>query len=249
MDDPEPVVVPIKKLALPGLEIMDAPIPWKCADGSRRDGDQSMIRKSAMSLVALLSMTAAGCNAIQDHFITFETDTRNTVLSQKGWMNWASCYNEVDYKSHFAKGFKEGYTNILEGGRGCQPTLPPRCYWKPHYQTPVGRAKINAWFDGYSHGAVAAKQDGFGSLQQLPISPTARANLMTRQAPPSGAFFAEMSNTGEEDPLMHPEIHKGDQIDEPPMDVLRKFEADAQQQESPSPPARPYDEGTIPVIP
>jgi hypothetical protein len=205
-----------------------------------------MIRKSAKAWLALLVMSSAGCSAIQDHCITFETNTRNMVLAEKGWMNWSSCYENANYKLHFAKGFKDGYTNILEGGKGCQPTLPPRCYWKPQFQTPEGRAKTNAWFEGYSHGAVAAQQDGYGSLQQLPISPTARANLMARQAPPSASCFEGMSKQGM-DPVHHPEIHGGDSVDEPPMEILKTPEIEMPPEPNPQELPRPYDEGAPPA--
>jgi hypothetical protein len=201
-----------------------------------------MIHKSAEAWLALLLMSSAGCNAIQDHVVSCETSTRNMVLAEKGWMNWASCYEDVNYKLHFSKGFRDGYTNILEGGKGCQPTLPPRCYWKPQFQTPVGRAKTNAWFDGFSHGATAAQQDGFGSLQQLPISPTARANLMARQAPPSASCFSGMAKPEEIDPVYHPDVHGGNSVDEPPMEIMKAPELEMPPDSNIPEPVRPYDE-------
>jgi hypothetical protein len=206
-----------------------------------------MFSKSAKAGLALLLLSSAGCNAIQDQVISCETSTRNMVLAEKGWMNWSSCYKDVDYKLHFSKGFREGYTNVLEGGKGCQPTLPPRCYWKPQFQSPVGRAKTNAWFDGYSHGATAAQQDGFGNLQQLPISPTARANLMARQAPPSDSCFAGMSKPEDLDPAHRPEIHGGDNVDEPPMEMMKTPEIEMPVESKIPKPLRPYDEFAPPV--
>jgi len=200
-----------------------------------------MIRKSAKAWLAVLFLSAAGCSAIQDHCISFETSTRNCVLSEKGWLRWSSCYDQTDHKFHFAKGFKEGYQNILEGGKGCQPTLPPRSYWKPCYQTPVGRSKIAAWFDGYSHGAVAAQQDGYGNLQQLPISPTARSNWMSRQAPPSAACFAGMSEGEMAEPVEHPEIHTDPLPEDPPLDVLLT-PSPAADETAPVEQLRPYDD-------
>ncbi len=179
-----------------------------------------MIRKSVKAWLALLFLSAAGCSAIQDHCISMETSARNCVLAEKGWMDWSSHYNGTENKFHFAKGFKEGYQNVLEGGKGCQPTLPPRWYWKPCYQTPAGRCKIAAWFDGYTHGAVAAQQDGYGNLQQLPISPTARSNWMSRQMPPSAACFAGMSEGEMSEPVQYPEIHRNSAPDEPPTEML-----------------------------
>lgn len=144
-----------------------------------------MIRKTLRTWVALILCATAGCASIHECVVDCEMGMRNHVLAQKAWGEWSWCYDDLDYPMHFAKGFKDGYTDILEGGPGCQPTLPPKCYWKPQFQTAEGRCKINAWFDGFSHGALAAQQDGYGNLQQIPISPTARANLMTRQSTPA----------------------------------------------------------------
>jgi len=151
-----------------------------------------MIRRSAGAWLTLLLLSATGCSALQDQVIDCETSIRNHVLAQKAWGEWSWCYDELDYPYHFAKGFKAGYRNILEGGNGCQPSLPPKCYWKPHYQSPEGRAQIAAWFDGYSHGALAAEQDGMGSIGHLPISPTARANIIAKKAPVNPACFNGM---------------------------------------------------------
>ena len=64
-------------------------------------------------------------------------------------------------------------------------------YWKPCYQNPQGQCKIQSWFDGYSHGALAAQQDGYGNLQTIPLSSTARQNFLNSKIPASNACFAE----------------------------------------------------------
>ena len=153
-----------------------------------------MIRRTAKAWLSLLLFTATGCNAIHDGINDCETRLRNECLSQKAWGHWSWCYDDLDHPYHFAKGFKAGYEDVLAGGKGCQPTLPPRCYWKPCYQSAAGRCKINAWFDGFSHGAVAAQQDGYGNLQSIPISPTARANFLSRNAPVNAACYDGMNH-------------------------------------------------------
>lgn len=125
----------------------------------------------------MLSAGLTGCASIGDEMIACETMLRNKILAQKAWGHWSWCYGDIDYPCDFAKGFKAGYNDILQGGSGCQPTLPPQLYWKPDYQTPEGHSMIHAWFDGFSHGALAAKQDGYGGMGEIPISPTARANM------------------------------------------------------------------------
>ncbi|MEZ6130880.1 MAG: hypothetical protein R3C59_19595 [Planctomycetaceae bacterium] len=136
------------------------------------------MKRFTMSLL-LLGVFAGlnGCASMMDGMISCEMGIRNSVLAHKAWGHWSWCYDELDYPYHFGKGFRAGYRNILDGGNGCQPTLPPQCYWKPHYQTPEGHCMTHAWFDGFSHGALAAKQDGYGYLGEIPISPTAQANF------------------------------------------------------------------------
>lgn len=43
----------------------------------------------------------------------------------------------------------------------------PPSYWKVQYQTEQGKAMTNAWFDGYSHGALAAEADGVADLNRI----------------------------------------------------------------------------------
>jgi hypothetical protein len=164
-----------------------------------------MIRKSIKTWLAMLMLATSGCSSFNDYVLKTETGMRNQILSQKAWSQWSWCYDDLDHPSDFSCGFKAGYRNILEGGSGCQPTLPPRQYWKPCYETPNGRGRINAWFDGFSHGALAAQQDGMGGIGILPISPTARQNLMMKRTPRSTAEFGRPDQVPLPDQSMLPE--------------------------------------------
>jgi hypothetical protein len=46
--------------------------------------------------------------------------------------------------------------------------MPPRCYWKHCYQNCEGRQKIDAWYQGYAHGAMAAEEDGVYASSVIP---------------------------------------------------------------------------------
>ena len=155
-----------------------------------------MKRIAFKMLMLSLMIGLSGCASMCDGIISCEMGVRNRVLAQKAWGHWSWCYNELEHPYHFARGFKAGYRNILDGGPGCQPTLPPQCYWKPAYQTPEGRSKINAWFDGFSHGALAGKQDGYGDMGEIPISPTARLNLEMAQMPAQQDLFMDGQYSG-----------------------------------------------------
>lgn len=164
-----------------------------------------MIRNSIRTWLAMLALSASGCSSFSDYVLKTETGVRNQILSQKAWSEWSWCYDDLDHPWDFSAGFKAGYRNILEGGKGCQPTLPPRSYWKPCYETPNGRGRINAWFDGFSHGALAAQQDGMGGIGILPISPTARQNLMMKRTPRSAGEFSSPEQVPLPDQAMLPE--------------------------------------------
>jgi len=139
----------------------------------------------------LLTITAAftGCSSMSDCFTDWEIKCHNKIVAQKAWNEWSWCYDELDHPYDFAKGFKAGYLDILNGGKGCQPTLPDKCYWRPSYQGPDGLCIVNAWFNGFSHGALAARQDGYGNISTIPVSPTCRMNMQMACAPPATDVF------------------------------------------------------------
>lgn len=133
-------------------------------------------------LVLTVTVLMSGCVSMQDGLAGHEARIRNKWRAHCAWNDWSWCYDDLDHPFHFAKGFKAGYKDILNGGKGCQPTLPPKCYHKSCYRSPEGRCKVNSWFDGFLHGVLAAEQDGVGSWNQIPISPTARMNMETARA-------------------------------------------------------------------
>ena len=69
---------------------------------------------------------------------------------------------------------------------------------------------------------------------------------MARQAPPAASCFDGMSKP-ETDPVYHPEIHGGDSMDEPPMEIMKTPEIEMPPEPNTPDLARPYDEGTPPA--
>jgi len=151
---------------------------------------EQMKRMQYMSLLMLVAVSLTGCASMRSNRSGgLGEGLRRKCKAQQAWNVWSWCYEELDHPYHFARGFKAAYRDVHEGGNGCQPTLAPKYYWKSKFQSVEGRCKVNAWFDGYSHGALAAQQDGVSGLNQIPISPTARTNLQmaSLQPQPFGA--------------------------------------------------------------
>lgn len=70
----------------------------------------------------------------------------------------------------FMDGFLEGYHDMLQGADGCLPVVPPRRYWNWKYQSAGGQGAVSEWFNGYSAGVTAAKEDGLANISRVPIS-------------------------------------------------------------------------------
>lgn len=142
------------------------------------------------ALLLSLAICLTGCGSMTGGLSGCKLNLRQKCIAQKAWNEWSWCYDELDDPRHFAKGFKAGYIDILEGGKGCQPTLPPKCYWNSCH-SPQGVCETNAWFDGFLHGVLAANQDGVGAFSSIPISPTARMNMEASRAPHPYGHFGE----------------------------------------------------------
>ena len=128
------------------------------------------------------TLLLTGCSSIYTRIDALEACARHKCQAQQAWNEQSWYYEKLDHPFHFAKGFKTAYRDVIEGGNGCQPTLPPKCYWTSRFQSAKGRCKVNEWFDGYSHGALAAQQDDVGAWAEIPLSPTARTNMRTAAA-------------------------------------------------------------------
>ena len=120
-------------------------------------------------LLAMTGLWLSGCYACMDEIMQAEMTFKNQCRSQWAWCKAHDCYEDVDHKFHFARGFKQGYLAAAQGGADvCIPTTPPRMYWKSCYQNCKGRDKINAWFEGYAHGILVAAQDGAANYNSMP---------------------------------------------------------------------------------
>lgn len=159
------------------MRVADALIPQPAHE---RDVEMKF-SKSLIGLALLLAVS--GCASLQEACDEKVDVVHSKLTAHEAWARWSWAYDELAHPKHFARGFKAGYQDILNGGKGCQPTLPPRDYWRPCFRNSEGQCSVNAWFDGWSHGVTAARQDGAGSFGTIPLSPTARGNIANANRP------------------------------------------------------------------
>lgn len=95
---------------------------------------------------------------------------RNKYSANKAWHSRKHHFCNEKHSREFARGFKDGYLDVADGGTGCTPAFPPRELWGWKYQSCEGQARVAAWFAGYPHGARAAEEDGIGHWNQIQTS-------------------------------------------------------------------------------
>jgi hypothetical protein len=108
---------------------------------------------------------------IQYHYNAdrFVSGFRNKWLANAAWDEFVGANPEYAESPDYQCGFKEGFADYLEyGGNGQPPPLPPRKYWKVHYQTPQGHQAIEEWYAGFAHGAAVARDTGLRQLVTVP---------------------------------------------------------------------------------
>jgi hypothetical protein len=97
---------------------------------------------------------------------------RNRHWAEEAW-NEECCQMRVTAHTSmddYAEGFKAGFTHyVYQGGSGEPPLVPPPHYRGLEYQTPLGYATVQDWFNGYRHGGAVAREGGY---RQYVIGPT-----------------------------------------------------------------------------
>lgn len=101
----------------------------------------------------------------------FSECVRNRKLANEAWATVEQAKPKHAPSNDYADGFKAGFADYLEaGGTGEPPLLPPHRYWKARYETPQGYHAIEDWFDGFRHGAAAARASGYRQWVTVPVA-------------------------------------------------------------------------------
>lgn len=124
--------------------------------------------------------------------------TRDCKLAKEAWERIEKENPSQTFSPDYADGFKFAFADYLyAGGDGTPPVLPPRSYWKPKYETPVGVQAINEWYAGFRHGAAAAHASGYRTYVTVPtwVQPQGRG---APRYPEASAGPAPAAPTGPE---------------------------------------------------
>ncbi len=113
-------------------------------------------------------MCLSGClYEIRDDIDEFAITTQNRILASRAWRRNCEVHSECAYRHDLKAGFLAGYAAIINGSRGCPPTIPPRKYWDAVADPLVMQARTECWFQGWSYGTIAAESDGVAGLHRI----------------------------------------------------------------------------------
>jgi hypothetical protein len=170
-----------------------------------------------------------GCAALQDSQYRYASQARCE------WACLRSTRNplKVVWQSHFIRGWKAGYLDVLTGGYGQAPAVPPYEYWESKYHNDRGRAAVKAWYQGFRSGAHFAASENAGQFHYVkPFLPPEDVLAL------AGPEVAEPELPPEPDEQSDPEqIMRGprDRLPAVPSEDTLPLETDAEQRVTPLP--------------
>jgi hypothetical protein len=171
--------------------------------------DMRRIAALSAQLVVTATLGLTGCcyYELRDSIDECCCDIRAEHAARRAWCHCEDAYDEHPYKCQFGRGFKDGYASVACGGDGCCPTIPPRSCWGWCYDGCEGQQRINAWFDGWARGAVAAEADGLSGFGRIvvrrPSCPTG-CNVGRPLLPPGATMLPGPAPTYIEGPVTPP---------------------------------------------
>jgi hypothetical protein len=115
-----------------------------------------MTRSIKLAIALSAAWLAAGCVAELNSCATW---VEQTYVSNRAWRDRKWMYEGIDSESSFKAGFKAGYRFANCGGDVCQPPGPSH-FWFTNGMTEQDQRDAQAWCDGFTHGSLAAQQDG-----------------------------------------------------------------------------------------
>ncbi len=139
-----------------------------------------------LAVTATLGLTGCCYYELRDSMNECCYNLRTEYLAHRAWCRCKDNFDDHPYQRYLGRGFRDGYASIAQGGDGCCPTMPPRDCWSWCFDGCEGQMRMNAWFDGWAAGAIAAEADGLVGHGRLVFRPPGcPSGCNTGACPPS----------------------------------------------------------------
>lgn len=128
------------------------------------------MKRIALLPVVLMMTFASGCfYELRDDITDCKINMYNHLMARAAYQEMDGACMDMPCRHSFKEGFYQGYKDVANGGTGCVPAVPQiRCcnhMWMDCMCTE--NEKMEAWYDGYEFGAMAAKAEGMGDANRI----------------------------------------------------------------------------------
>ncbi|WP_171182687.1 hypothetical protein [Alienimonas chondri] len=148
---------------------MPTRLTWSRIAGASR---RTRIRRYGQRAVLAAALVGCSTGGLQSNLYEAKTGLQIRFAAEKAYLHRGDLFhNCCTYPLDFKCGFKSGYTEVsLYGDDCCAPPTPPPSYWGCSTSDPCERTeRLNCYYDGWAHGAIAAGQDGVAGLNTVPL--------------------------------------------------------------------------------
>jgi len=147
------------------------------------------MRKYAVLPALLLFSFASGCMyEMRDEFNECKINCYNKWQARRAYTGMDTACLGLSCPHSFKEGFVTGYVDVANGGTGCVPAVP---VISAHNHMWMDRCseneKMESWYDGYEHGAMAAKAEGMADSNRV-VTRMPHATPVESTMPASGAM-------------------------------------------------------------
>lgn len=124
------------------------------------------MRPALLCLILLIVTAGPGCQSTGAYVNRTVAKASQSWSAEKAWRCRKNMYADVPCRRSFKAGFKAGFRFAHGGYDSCEPPIPQH-FWRINGVSDDERANAQAWSDGFTHGSLAAQQDGAASQSAL----------------------------------------------------------------------------------
>jgi hypothetical protein len=131
-------------------------------------GRRAMKRYTALPGLLLLTLVSGCFYELRDELTECKISWNNKWAAKAAWHDTQGSCMGMSCPHSFKEGFRSGYLDVANGGRGCLPAVPDiRCCNHMWLDLCSDNQKMEAWFDGYEIGALAAREGGMADANRV----------------------------------------------------------------------------------
>jgi hypothetical protein len=127
-----------------------------------------MKRIAAFPGILLMTLVSGCFYEIRDELTECKINCATSRSARAAWSNTEWACMGMGCPHSFKEGFMSGYKNVANGGTGCPPAVPVIRSCNHMWMDRCSDSqKMEAWYDGFEIGVIAARGDGMSDANRI----------------------------------------------------------------------------------